>query len=99
MAGKYVVTAAYITVRVKDDIGSEVVKGYYRGGVLPDSVNDDDLQRHLRKAMVAQQGSSEAEGVSPVGERVEFDSMGGPKAPTPASVVKRPAAPAKADKA
>lgn len=91
----YIVTAAYVTLRAKDDLGSEVLKGFYRGAPLPDDVNDDDLQKHIRKGMVAEKGSPEAEGVDPVGERVEFDEHGGPKpASAPAAAKPTPKPPA-----
>lgn len=86
----YVVTAPYITVRVKDDVGSEVVKGFYEGGVLPDDVNTDDLERHVRKGMVAEKGSPEADAASPVGKPVQFDSAGMPRANVPDSAKPKP---------
>lgn len=76
----YVVTAPYITLRVQDDVtGTEVLTGFYAGGVVPDSVNADDLDRHLRKGMVAEQGSKEAERATPFGQPVQFDERGMPK--------------------
>lgn len=74
----HVVTAAYATLRVKNDLGQEVLTGFYEGAVLPDDVNQDDLDRHVRKGMVAKEGSPEADAASPVGRPVEFDEGGIP---------------------
>ncbi|MFC7276233.1 hypothetical protein ACFQS1_19750 [Paractinoplanes rhizophilus] len=95
----YVVTAPYVTVKVGDGLGSMVLKGFYRGGTLPADTDQGDLDRHLRKGMIAKAGTPEAEGVAPVGERVEFDEHGGPKPAVPAKPTPKPpvkAAPAKA---
>lgn len=77
----YVVTAPYITVRVKDDVGSDVIQGYYEGATLPEGVNEDDLDKQVRKGMVAAKGSKEADAASPHGQRVTFDDMGNPLTP------------------
>lgn len=74
----YVVTAAYVTLRAKNTVGQDVVQGFYEGAVLPDGVNDDDLQRHLRKGMVAEEGTPEADAATPFGKPVEFDDLGMP---------------------
>lgn len=48
----YKVISAYATLRVPNDLGQEVLVGFYEGAVLPKNVNQDDLNRHLRKSMV-----------------------------------------------
>jgi hypothetical protein len=77
----YVVTAALINVRVKDDVGSEVIQGFYAGATLPEGVNEDDLDKHLRKGMVAEKGSKEADAATPYGQHVTFDENGNPLTP------------------
>jgi hypothetical protein len=77
----YVVTAPYITVRAKDDLGSDVLVGFYQGGVLPEGVNEDDLDKHVRKGMVAEQGTPEADAATPFGDRVQFDDNSNPMTP------------------
>lgn len=57
----YRVTAAYVTLRVNNDLGQEVLLGFHQGATVPDGVNRDDLDRHVRKDMVAEEGSREAE--------------------------------------
>lgn len=74
----HVVTAAYVTVRVKNNLGQDVLHGFYEGAVLPDDVNQSDLDRHVRKGMVAEAGTPEADAASPVGRPVEFDDGGMP---------------------
>jgi hypothetical protein len=78
-AGGYVVTAPYATLRIRDNLGNEVLTGFYAGGVLPGDVNRDDLERHLRKGMVAEQGTDEAKRATPFGQPVQFDERGMPK--------------------
>ncbi len=49
----YRVIAPYVTLRVPDVAsGKQIYHGFYAGGVLPDNVNQDDVERHLRKGMV-----------------------------------------------
>lgn len=94
----YKVTAPYITARVGDSLGSEVTKGFYEGGVLPDDTNTEDLERLERKGMIAKAGTPEADAALPHGRPVQFDSAGMPKAPAladPKKVAAKPG-PAKA---
>jgi hypothetical protein len=81
----YVVTAPYITVRVKDNTGSDVIQGFYAGARLPEDVNEDDLDKQVRKNMVASKGSPEADAASPFGTRVTFDDNGNPLTPQQAA--------------
>lgn len=46
------VVAPYVTLKVKDVAGSDVVQGFYAGAVVPDPVDGDSLQKHLRTGMV-----------------------------------------------
>lgn len=89
---KHVVTAAYVTLRVKNDLEQEVLRGFYEGAIVPDSVNEEDLDRHVRKGMVAQVGTPEADGASVVGKPVQFDSAGMPVESKPAEAKKATAA-------
>lgn len=57
---KYVVISPYITLRAKDDTGAEVLSGFHQGAPVPEGVNQEDLDRHLRKGMVAEDGTDEA---------------------------------------
>jgi hypothetical protein len=81
----YVVTAPYITVRVKDSVGSDVIQGFYAGARLPVDVNEDDLDKQVRKGMVAAKGTEEADAASPFGTRVTFDDNGNPLTPQQAA--------------
>lgn len=78
MTDKYIVTAPYVTLRVKDQTGAEVLLGFYEAAPVPDSVDKDDLERHLRKGMIAKAGTEEADAASPVGRPVQFDAAGMP---------------------
>lgn len=83
----YKVTAAYVTVRVRDEIsGKDVLLGFYAGSPLPEGVNQDDLERHIRKGMVAEEGTPEADAAVIGGEPVVFDAAG---SPTPQSQVEQ----------
>lgn len=57
----YKVTAPYVTMRVENELGQEVVLGFLQGATLPKGVNQEDLDRHVRKGMVAEEGSREAD--------------------------------------
>ncbi|MEV1321962.1 hypothetical protein AB0J14_38440 [Micromonospora arborensis] len=62
MSGKtFRVTAAYITLRVDNELGQEVLLGFHQGATLPEGVNQEDLDRHVRKNMVAEEGTREAD--------------------------------------
>lgn len=74
----YKVTAPYVTVRVKDDLGSDVVREFYTGGVLPEDTHEDDIEKLARKGMIAEQGTPEADAATPVGRPVQFDEGGMP---------------------
>lgn len=81
----YVVTAPLVNVRVKDDAGSYVIKGFYAGARLPSDVHEDDLDKQVRKGMVAKKGTEEADAATPFGTRVTFDDNGNPLTPQQAA--------------
>lgn len=51
MATSYRVTAPYVTLKVKDAAGAEVLVGFYEGAVVSD-VDPDSLQHHLDGGML-----------------------------------------------
>lgn len=63
MTDTYRVTAPYITLRSKAESGGDVVLGYYRDALVPETVNLEDLARHIRKGMVEKLGGDEASAV------------------------------------
>ena len=51
--GTYRVTAPYITLKSKDAVtGGEQVLSYFAGALVPETVDLEDLARHIRKGMV-----------------------------------------------
>ena len=69
--GAFRVTAPYVTLKVKDVTGQPVVQGFYAGAVVPDPVDGDSLQKHLRTGMVEEVSAPEPapEPEAPVLER------------------------------
>jgi hypothetical protein len=61
--GTYRVTAPYVTLKSKSEQGGEVVLGYYAGALVPETVDLDDLARHIRKGMVEKLEGPEAKAV------------------------------------
>ncbi|MBM0277816.1 hypothetical protein [Micromonospora tarensis] len=55
------VVSAYATLRVPNDLGQEVLVGFYENAILPAGVNRDDLDRHVRKGMVVKESATEPE--------------------------------------
>jgi hypothetical protein len=53
MAG-YVVTAPYVTLLVTDANGAPVIRGFYKGAVVPAGVDEGSLLHHLDCGMVAE---------------------------------------------
>jgi hypothetical protein len=74
----YVVTSPFVNLRAKDAAGTYVLRGFYAGGVLPDDAHPDDVEKHVRKGMIAEEGTPEADAASPVGKPVQFDEGGMP---------------------
>jgi hypothetical protein len=49
----YRVTAPYVTLKSRDAVtGGEVVLSYFAGALVPETVDLEDLARHIRKGMV-----------------------------------------------
>lgn len=74
----YVVTSPFVNLRAKDATGTYVLQGFYAGAVLPEDVHEDDVEKHVRKGMVAKQGTPEADAATPYGKPVVFDEGGMP---------------------
>lgn len=55
------VVGAYVTLRVKNELGQGVLLGFHQGATVPDSVDSDDLDRHVRKGLVAEDGTQAAD--------------------------------------
>lgn len=61
--GTYRVTAPYITLKSRSDTGGQVVLGYFEGALVPETVDLEDLARHIRKGMVEKLEGPEASAV------------------------------------
>lgn len=72
----YKVTGAYVTVKVRDERGQLMTLGFYAGGVLPDSADQADVERLLRKGLLAEEGTPQADAAVPHGVPVTFDELG-----------------------
>jgi hypothetical protein len=66
MSASYKVLAPYVTLKVKDVVGSDVVQGFYADAVVPDPVDNDNFQKHVRNGWI---------------EKVEGDSAPEPEQP------------------
>jgi hypothetical protein len=60
----YVVKAPYVTLKVEDANGAEVVQGFYAGAVVTNAVSGDELDRHLRKGLVEKASTKDAKSAS-----------------------------------
>lgn len=61
MTDTYRVKSPYVTLRILDQItGSWTLLGFYEGAVLPENVNVEDRDRHVRKGMVEKVKGPEA---------------------------------------
>lgn len=60
MTDTYRVTAPYVTLKSKSEAGGDVVLGYYEGALVPETVDLEDLARHIRKGMVEKLEGDEA---------------------------------------
>jgi hypothetical protein len=58
---KYVVTAPYVTLKVKDQAGATVLGELYQGAPVPENADPENVQRLLDKGMVAVVGTAEAD--------------------------------------
>jgi hypothetical protein len=63
MTDTYRVTAPYVVLKSRSDQGGLVALGYYAGALLPESVDLEDLARHIRKGMVEKLEGAEAKAV------------------------------------
>jgi hypothetical protein len=63
MAEEYVVTAAYITPKVRDDAkGGWAHRGFYEGAVIrAENIHPDSLQHHLAGDMLAERDAPAAD--------------------------------------
>ena len=50
--GAYLVTAPYVTLKVKDVSGVTIVQGYYAGGIVQNPVQDEQFEKHVRNGWV-----------------------------------------------
>jgi hypothetical protein len=65
MAGVLKVLAPYVTLRVTDDAGAPVVKGFYEGALVPVSqVDPESLDHHVRVGMAEVVGADPQDGES-----------------------------------
>lgn len=55
---QYVVLAPYVTLKVKDQAGADVLVGYYKGAVV-ENVDRDSLRHHLDNGLIAKFGEPE----------------------------------------
>lgn len=72
----YTVVKPYVTVRVTGDDGVKVLREFYEGGQIPKGADESDLERLLRKGMIAKEGSAGADAAVPHGVPVTFDDAG-----------------------
>jgi hypothetical protein len=70
MSASYKVLAPYVTLKVKDINGQEVVQGFYEGAVVSDPVENDSLDKHVRTKLVekVKAPKGEAQPAAPVGQ-------------------------------
>lgn len=59
MSASYRVTAPYVTLKVKDAAGADVLVGFYEGAVVSD-VEPDSLEHHLEGGMLEKLPAAEA---------------------------------------
>jgi len=84
MSGKPIqVTAAYVTLRVPNELGQEVTRGFYADAFLPAGANAEDVARLLRKGLAV-----EADVPEPVAEPAVADEK--PEAVKKAAPAKKP---------
>lgn len=57
----YRVCAPYVTLRVKDQNGQDVLLGYYEGAVIKDPVQDMQFDKHLNQGMIEKLPDDEAD--------------------------------------
>lgn len=58
-AASYRVTAPYVTLKVKDTAGAEVLVGFYEGAIVSD-VDQESLDSHVEKGLLEKVPAAEA---------------------------------------
>jgi hypothetical protein len=67
-ADEYVVVAPYVTLKVKDDLGGVVIRGFNEGAVVKGAdVDEANLRHHVDTRLVAPKGHADAEFAGPAG--------------------------------
>jgi hypothetical protein len=67
-ADEFVVIAPYVTLKVKDQVGSFVIRGFNEGGtVKSEDIDPDNLRHHLETGLLAPVGSDAAKYAGPAG--------------------------------
>lgn len=61
MTTSFRVIAPYVTLKVKDVNGQEVVQGFYEGAVVSDPVENDSLDKHVRTKLVEKVKAAKAD--------------------------------------
>jgi hypothetical protein len=56
----YRVVAPYVTLKVKDDTGSSVVRGYYEGGIVDNVADEDQAKAQMDLGLLEKVKASEA---------------------------------------
>lgn len=64
------VLSPYVTLRVKDRTGSDVLLGYYAGAPVPVDAHPEDVARLLRKGMLVDEAAPESALAVPAGTPV-----------------------------
>lgn len=82
-AGIYRVCAPYVTLKSKPETGGEVVLGYFEGALLPETVDAQDLARHIRKGMVEELEGDDLKSVKEQQAEAEKAEKAAEKAETP----------------
>lgn len=77
---RYVVTAPYVTVKVRTQQDAVVLGEFYKGAVLPESALREEVERLLGKDMLAEQGEQAwagppADGAKPPVEEPDGDPV------------------------
>jgi hypothetical protein len=58
---KHVVTAPYVTLKMKDQAGATVLGEFYQGAPVPDTADPENVQRLVDKGMIAVVGTPQAD--------------------------------------
>lgn len=67
-ADEFVVIAPYVTLKMKDQVGGFVVRGFNEGGVVKaEDIDEANLRHHLETGLIAPLGSDAAKFAGPAG--------------------------------